>query len=401
MSPIRFVASRLLVAAFLLIAPLGASPAAAQSSAREHAALVSAALRSSPALAEGKYAVVVDLDANRLHYMQGRNILWSAPVGTGAALRLETGNKKWDFSTPTGVYHVQYKEENPVWIAPDWYFIENGLPVPPQNDKQRFFPNGLGAAAVYIGRGLAIHGTDKPDLLGQRVSHGCIRLENKYAQRLFHNVQTGTEVVIIGEEKEEPRVVGAGVKPPGAGPADPATQRVRDRAKAERERVLKELAGLSTEKLVARLEEELESRTVAEEGARWPELAGELLRRVRKDDVEAARGLLDLIGTVRDQRVRAEYGTFLVDAYSRGAPLVTRVLAGMDEAARERVAGAIVESAIALYHGGADEPVTPWPTRRIPRMVLEEDAQQGWDVLAGAERSYRETHRIGIARGGG
>jgi lipoprotein-anchoring transpeptidase ErfK/SrfK len=80
-------------------------------------------------------------------------------VGTGTGLRLEGPDGEWDFSTPDGIFHVQYKEESPVWMAPDWYFIENKLPVPPPNDAKRRFPGGLGAAAVYIGEGLAIHGT--------------------------------------------------------------------------------------------------------------------------------------------------------------------------------------------------------------------------------------------------
>src|SRR5690606_358254 len=115
-------------------------------------------------------------------------------------------DRDWDFSTPNGVFQVQFKERDPVWIAEDWYFIENGLPVPPPNDRSRYFPGGLGAAAVYFSRELAIHGTDKPELLGQRVSHGCIRLSNADALRLYHNVQVGTEVVIVGGE-DIPQVV--------------------------------------------------------------------------------------------------------------------------------------------------------------------------------------------------
>src|SRR5690606_1607731 len=42
------------------------------------------------------------------------------------------------------------------------------------------------------------HGTDRTDL---GVSHGCIRLETRYARRLFHNVQVGTPVIIVGGEE--------------------------------------------------------------------------------------------------------------------------------------------------------------------------------------------------------
>ncbi len=390
------------LAAVLLLAGVGAiAPSAAEAQTRDRSgALISTALRMSPALAQGKIAVVVDVEHNELHFMQGRNILWSAPIGTGMALRLETGDRNWDFRTPNGVFHVQYKEENPVWNAPDWFFIEHGRPIPPANDPQRRFPGVLGAAAVYISRGLAIHGTDKPDLLGQRVSHGCIRLHNEYAQRLYHNVQPGTEVVIIGEVDDEIKVIGPGVLPPGAGPADRATQRLRDRAKAQWEGMLKELAALSTEDLIAQLDEELSARPDPEATPAWPNLAAEAVRRVRKGDVEVAQGMLELTGAIRDRRVRTEYGTFLVAAYSRGAPTVARALAGMNRAQRERAAGMIVETALAQFHPGTDERIAPWPTRRIPRSVLEEEAQAGWDVLANAERAYRERRGNGRAAGG-
>src|SRR5215207_7794119 len=101
----------------------------------------------SESLRRGGYAVVIDLDANRLYFARGRRVLWSAPVGTGTGLRLENPRGGWDFDTPDGTFHVNYKAIEPDWIAPDWYFIENKLPVPGRNDDARRFPRGLGAAA--------------------------------------------------------------------------------------------------------------------------------------------------------------------------------------------------------------------------------------------------------------
>ncbi|MBV9775300.1 MAG: L,D-transpeptidase, partial [Gemmatimonadetes bacterium] len=76
---------------------------------------------------DGKY-VVIDLDVNQLRFMDGDRVLWSAPVGTGTGFRLQTPGQNWKFTTPQGIMHVQFKELNPVWVAPDWYFIENKLP---------------------------------------------------------------------------------------------------------------------------------------------------------------------------------------------------------------------------------------------------------------------------------
>src|SRR5690606_31429096 len=127
-------------------------------------------------------------------------------------------------------------ERNPVWIAPDWFYVENNLPIPPANDPSRYMTGTLGVAAIYISPSLAIHGTDRPELIGQRVSHGCIRLENRYAERLFRNVQVGTEVIIVGGEEArknarvvdlregyDPSLASKGGRPPP--PADPVLER--------------------------------------------------------------------------------------------------------------------------------------------------------------------------------
>ena len=44
---------------------------------------------------------------------------------------------------------------------------------------------------------IGIHGTNQPQLLGQDVSHGCIRLSNDAIIRLAGTVPTGTPVDII------------------------------------------------------------------------------------------------------------------------------------------------------------------------------------------------------------
>ncbi len=140
--------------------------------------------------------------------------------------------------------HVQFKEQNPIWFIPDWWFIENKLPIPPADSPGPQQEGGLGAAAVYLGNEIAIHGTDKPELLGQRVSHGCIRLSNENALRLYHNVQVGTPVVIVGPAvvaREQPDSVAAFTRP--------------RRGAAPRRR--NPLARVGTQTLLTRLDREL------------------------------------------------------------------------------------------------------------------------------------------------
>jgi lipoprotein-anchoring transpeptidase ErfK/SrfK len=380
---------RVVVGALVALATAAAAgwapPLEAQSNAAR--ALAAPDVRASPVLARGGYAVVIDLDENELHFVQGRTVLWSAPVGTGMALRLETADRKWDFSTPTGVYQVQAKEENPTWFAPDWYFIENKLPVPPENDARRRFPGGLGAAAVYIGKGLAIHGTDKPDLLGQRVSHGCIRLANEYAERLYHNVQVGTEVIIVGTKELEGGELIPG-QVPGTGPVDRETERVRRAAKQGREARLRTLGRASVEELEERLSAGLARDAKPGE---WAYVAAELVRRVRTDDDEAAaRVLLENALGIRDRRIRAEYATFVADVAARRGLVGARALATLPAADRAQVASVIARASLDLFAGEPDDPVLPWPTRRIVASRLDDDSRPGWDALAEAERSARE-----------
>lgn len=391
MKSIRRLAARSLAA--LVLAAAGLAPAveaAAQAPYPVRGASSGSTLRlprTSPGLAAGRYVVVIDLDTNLLHFTRDRRVLWSAPVGTGTGLRLEGPDGEWDFSTPSGIFQVQYKEENPVWMAPDWYFVENKLPVPPPSDPKRRFPGGLGAAAVYIGEGLAIHGTDKPELLGQRVSHGCIRLHNRDAIRLFHNVQVGTEVVITGGERARRASADDGKVVWDRRPAAP-----------QKDEFLEYLKGLSTDELLYALDDELRGARASTQ-ARWPVVAATVLRRgVKEGDRDALRGLLLQYEAVRGTRVGQEYATFLADAYARGPRQTLETLARLDRRDRADLAEAIVEAAMMLYPGDLDGQVAPWPTRRIPRDAAGPLAERGWDAVHDAERAYRDRHGVGPSR---
>jgi L,D-transpeptidase ErfK/SrfK len=151
--------------------------------------------RDPPVNVEGRY-VVISLDEHRLHLMEGARVIWSAQVGTGTGTRLEGAGKKWDFSTPRGMFRVQFKEKNPVWIVPEWAFIERKQPIPPIDDPKRREEGMLGTTALYLEEDIAVHGTNHPELLGQNVSHGCIRMTNEAARRLYHEVEIGTPVII-------------------------------------------------------------------------------------------------------------------------------------------------------------------------------------------------------------
>ena len=320
------------------------------------------------AAAKGTY-VVVDLDTNRLRLMDGADTVWSALVGTGTGLRLQSDDGEWEFSTPRGVFQIQYKEEMPVWYLPDWYFVEKKLPIPPEEAPERRLLNQLGVAAVYIGEEIAIHGTSRPELLGQRVSHGCIRLHNDFARRLYHDVQIGTPVVIMGGEKYDTL------------PPPPTTDPGRPRPPEP-----DPLAGVSTAELLRRLDRALAARAP---NADWVRVTSRLITRGLKDDADALRGLLERAGRAVNPKLEHEYALFLADAYSRGSLRAVVSLARIEPEARERAARAIVSATIASHPGGADDPLAPWPTRRVPPAGLGPTGRAGWDALAAAEQEAR------------
>ena len=116
------------IAAAAVAAALAASADSADAQARRRPTAPRTTERAAPsaprelrvrseALRRGGYAVVIDLDVNRLYFVKGRQVLWSALVGTGTGLRLEGSRGEWDFSTPEGAFHVVYKEREPDWIA--------------------------------------------------------------------------------------------------------------------------------------------------------------------------------------------------------------------------------------------------------------------------------------------
>lgn len=318
--------------------------------------------------AQGMF-VVVDLDTNELRFVEGDRVLWRGPVGTGTGLRLKDEAGDWDFSTPNGVFFVQYKELDPVWELPDWYFVENKLPIPPESSPKRRQPGALGAAAIYLGEEISIHGTDKPELLGQRVSHGCIRISNPNARRLFHNVQVGTPVVVIGGPESPPED-----PPPSTSPGKPRPKKPNP------------LEKVATTELFRRLDLQL----AKESGGSWADLASVLISRGIDDDAMALRGLLARAGQAKSEKVDVEYSTFLADAFTRGSLRAVVSLARIKADSRDRAAEAIVEATMRLYPGAMDAPTAPWPTRRVPSWKLGPDGSAGWKALVAAEKAYRD-----------
>ncbi len=141
--------------------------------------------------------IVVDTYRNRLRVVQDGKVLREAlcSTGTGIVLIDPRNKKKWVFDTPLGERVIERKQKNPVWIKPDWAFIEEGE-EPPKDPAERVDPYSLGDYGLYMGDGYIIHGTLFKTLLGRRVTHGCIRLGDEDLEFLYRNVPLGTRVYL-------------------------------------------------------------------------------------------------------------------------------------------------------------------------------------------------------------
>jgi L,D-transpeptidase ErfK/SrfK len=137
--------------------------------------------------------IVINLPELRLYYFpdDGTNRVITHPISIG---RMEWG-------TPLGRTTVTAKTEKPTWYPPqsirdEHAALNDPLPavVPPGPD------NPLGDYALRLGiPGYLIHGTNKPDGIGMRVTHGCIRMFPEDIEALFSIIDRGTPVHIVNQ----------------------------------------------------------------------------------------------------------------------------------------------------------------------------------------------------------
>ncbi len=141
--------------------------------------------------------IVVDTENHRLTLRRGDKVLRTVVVGTGSRQMVEeeTG-RNWYFETPIGSFTVLAKERNPVWIRPDWSYVEENMPVPPKDDPDRIVRGVLGKYALVLGGGYKIHGTLYKDLLGTSFTHGCISMDDDDLEAVYKAAKIGTKVYI-------------------------------------------------------------------------------------------------------------------------------------------------------------------------------------------------------------
>ena len=198
--------------------------------------------------------IVVSIADRRLWYKHGDTVLYTTrvAVGSGKTLVKRNGRDEYKFDTPRGRLVVQSRDVAPVWVPPDWHFLElakkddlgvvmlkrgdtvpdpaggavavvgnnvvrrypdgrtvpydfgegheivvgKDIIVPPYGTNQRRYIGVLGWHRLNLGDGYGLHGTDDPASIGKAVSHGCVRLRNEDIDYLWQSVPVGTPVYI-------------------------------------------------------------------------------------------------------------------------------------------------------------------------------------------------------------
>jgi L,D-transpeptidase ErfK/SrfK len=140
--------------------------------------------------------IVLNLAAKRLFYFPK-----PAPGDPREVITHPIGIGREGWQTPLGATKVVAKQKDPVWVVPASIrreHAEAGDPLP-----ARVGPgpdNPLGRYALRLGfPSYLIHGTNKPDGIGMRVSHGCIQLFPEDIESLFGLVPVGTPVRIVNQ----------------------------------------------------------------------------------------------------------------------------------------------------------------------------------------------------------
>ncbi|ALC15927.1 lipoprotein-anchoring transpeptidase ErfK/SrfK [Desulfuromonas soudanensis] len=142
--------------------------------------------------------LVIDTAGNKILLRRGEKTRAEmvASCGSGNVLEDPTSGRRWVFDTPRGQFRIQSKLVNPVWMKPDWAFIEEGEVIP-ENPAARAEPGMMGDYALGIGQGYFIHGTLYTRLLGRNVSHGCVRLGDKDLEQIYRTLPIGSRVIIF------------------------------------------------------------------------------------------------------------------------------------------------------------------------------------------------------------
>nr|WP_267384822.1 L,D-transpeptidase [Cyanobacterium sp. uoEpiScrs1] len=123
--------------------------------------------------------LVLKLKERRVYAYQDDRLL--------ASYRVAIGKKGWE--TPQGKFEITQMVKNPKWENPWNGRISAPGPNSPLGERWiGFWTDGKDS--------IGFHGTPGEHLMGQAVSHGCVRMKNADVRALFELVDKGILVIV-------------------------------------------------------------------------------------------------------------------------------------------------------------------------------------------------------------
>ena len=142
-----------------------------------------------------EYWIKIDKEQLKLHLYKGKeNIVKSYRVAIGKGVGVK--KSRTDLITPEGTFKIWRVIQDATQLVydPKW-FNEPGEP-----QKGAY---GAKLISFYNPWQIAIHGTNSPGSIGRKVTHGCVRLNNRDITQLVTYIKPGMRLVIVDKESIE------------------------------------------------------------------------------------------------------------------------------------------------------------------------------------------------------
>ena len=164
----------------------------------------------SSAFAQDNLSIEIDISLQRLYLVDNSTIISSYPISSS---KYGEGSKQNSFKTPLGSHMIKEMigdqvPKNTIFISRINTQREAKIIHDQENSDNDYVTtrimwlDGLedgknkGKGVDSYSRYIYIHGTHEEGLIGQKASHGCIRMFNSDVIELFNVVKKGTKVYI-------------------------------------------------------------------------------------------------------------------------------------------------------------------------------------------------------------
>ncbi|MFP4133653.1 MAG: L,D-transpeptidase [Cyanobacteriota bacterium] len=123
--------------------------------------------------------LILSLSDRQVSVRQDDEVIATYPVAVG----------RGGWETPTGEFEVRQMVKNPAWQNP---WTEEVIPPGEENPLGKrwigFWTDGINT--------IGFHGTPDESVMGEAVSHGCVRMRNEDISKMFEKVTVGTKVIV-------------------------------------------------------------------------------------------------------------------------------------------------------------------------------------------------------------